>query len=231
MSSKHGAFRKILVFGLRAVLVLIALLAGLILSYRFIEPTSTLMLARNLTGKPVVRHYVPLKAIAWPLLASVIASEDAKFCGHGGVDWNALFSVIDKDSATGPTRGASTIAMQTAKNLFLWPSRSMARKAIEIPIALSLDLAWPKRRVIEVYLNIAEWGDGVFGIEAAAQHYFQKPAAGLDWREAALLATALPNPILRNPLRPSPRHRALASRLSRRVHDPELNLKCVGQVF
>jgi monofunctional biosynthetic peptidoglycan transglycosylase len=107
--------------------------------------------------------------------------------------------------------------MQAAKNLFLWPGRLVVRKALEIPIALLIDLAWSKRRMMENYLNLVEWGDGVFGAEAAAQHYFRKPARALTRGEAALLATALPNPLLRNPGRPSARHRALAARLIGRM--------------
>jgi monofunctional biosynthetic peptidoglycan transglycosylase len=108
--------------------------------------------------------------------------------------------------------------MQVAKNLFLWPGRSYLRKALELPIALYLDLVWPKRRMMENYLNIAEWGPGVFGIEAAARHHFRKAARDLSRQEAALLVAALPNPKLRNPGRPSPRHRNLANRLLVRMN-------------
>ncbi len=128
-------------------------------------------------------------------------------------DWGALREVLGRPGANGPSRGASTIPMQTAKNLFLWPSRSYIRKAIEIPLALLIDLEWPKRRILEVYLNLAEWGKGVFGAEAAARHYFHKGADRLDAREAALLATALPSPGHRNAARPSPRHAGLATRV------------------
>ena len=136
-----------------------------------------------------------------------MASEDARFCQHGGVDWEALRDVVEAADEDGPARGASTIPMQTAKNLFLWPSRSYIRKGLELPVALYLDLIWPKRRMMENYLNIAEWGEGVFGAEAAARRYFGKSARDLTRREAALLATALPNPFRRNPARPSARHR------------------------
>ena len=101
------------------------------------------------------------------LSAAVVVAEDARFCSHGGVDWSALQEALDDED--GPSRGASTITMQTTKNLFLWPSRSYVRKALEIPIAAALNLAWPKRRVLEVYLNVAEWGEGLYGAEAAAR--------------------------------------------------------------
>ena len=198
---------------LRAGFAMALGLSALILVYRFLPPVSTLMLARWLEGETVERYNVPLERISGFLRAAVIVSEDARFCGHNGVDWDALREVLDRPGANGPKRGASTIPMQTAKNLFLWPSRSYLRKAIEIPLALGIDLAWPKRRILEVYLNLAEWGEGVFGAEAAARHYFHKSAERLDAREAALLATALPNPLHRNPARPSPRHAGLAARV------------------
>jgi monofunctional biosynthetic peptidoglycan transglycosylase len=165
----------------------------------------------------VARDAVLLNAVAPALPLAVLASEDARFCRHGGVDWDALRVVLDEADEDGPSRGASTIAMQTAKNLFLWPSRSYVRKGMEIPIALYLGVVWPKRRIMEVYLNIAEWGEGIFGAEAAARRYFGKRARDLNRREAALLVTALPNPILRNPARPSRRHQALAQRLMARM--------------
>jgi monofunctional biosynthetic peptidoglycan transglycosylase len=143
------------------------------------------------------------------------------------VDWGALREVHDHPGAAGPKRGASTIPMQTAKNLFLWPSRSYVRKAIEIPLALLIDLAWTKRRILEVYLNLAEWGDGLFGAEAAARHYFHKSADRLDAREAALLATALPDPRHRNPARPSRRHLWLAARVMARERTASSLAECV----
>ncbi len=135
-------------------------------------------------------------------VASVIASEDAKFCANDGVDWGALHEALS--GPEGPRRGASTITMQTAKNLFLWPGRSVIRKGVEIGMALVLGKAWSKARTIEIYLNIAEWGDGVFGVEAAARRHFHKRASELNAREAALLATALPNPGQARPGAPEP---------------------------
>ena len=193
------------------------LLGILVLVESFEPPVSTLMLVRWIEGKPVQRDYTGLSAIAPVALAAVISSEDERFCRHHGVDWDALHAVMSEAGEVGPSRGASTITMQTAKNLFLWPSRSALRKGIEIAIALGLDRLWSKRRILEVYLNIAEWGDGIFGIEAAARHYFGKSAAELDAREAALLATALPNPVRRNPAHPTALQRRLSSHLMRRA--------------
>src|ERR1700731_1756123 len=212
---------------LGAALALAFGFAALILVYRFLPPISTLMLARSLEGETVERQYVPLERMSGFLRAAVIVSEDARFCEHNGVDWSALRGVLDRAGADGPTRGASTIPMQTAKNLFLWPSRSYVRKAIEIPLALLIDLEWPKRRILEVYLNLAEWGKGVFGAEAAARHYFHKSADRLDAREAALLATALPNPRHRNPARPSWRHGGLATRIMARALTAGPLVECV----
>lgn len=176
---------------------------ALALAYITVPPVSTLMLARWIKGEPTTRIYVPLKEISPNLRGAVIASEDSLFCRHHGVDWSALQEVLDEADEDGPARGASTITMQTAKNVFLWPWRSAIRKGLEIPLALFIDFLWGKRRVLEVYFNIAEWGDGIFGAEAAAQHYFHKSAKQLTLQEAALLASALPNPHLRDPAHPT----------------------------
>ena len=133
-----------------------------------------------------------------------MVSEDGQFCAHHGVDWGELDKVLD--DSDGPSRGASTIAMQTVRNLFLWTSPIYVRKALEIPIALYADLIWTKRRMMEIYLNIAEWGPNIFGIEAAAQHYFGRSAKDLTANQAALLAVTLPNPTGRNPAKPSGAH-------------------------
>ncbi|WP_439497940.1 monofunctional biosynthetic peptidoglycan transglycosylase [Bosea sp. (in: a-proteobacteria)] len=200
---------------LRILLVLtVALVLGLAL-YRFVPAPSTLMIGRWLTLQPVDRQWVPLERISPSLIRAVIAAEDQRFCSHAGVDWVELGSVLDDED--GPSRGASTLTMQTAKNVFLWPGRSYLRKALEIPVAVAIDLVWPKQRIIEVYLNVAEWGDGLYGAEAAAQRYFRKPAARLTGAEAARLAGALPNPILRNPARPSRALQAASGRVQRRM--------------
>lgn len=212
---------------LRASVILGIILAVLIALYRFVPPVSTLMLARWTLGEAVERRYVPLDRIAPSLRTAVIVSEDAHFCRHSGVDWGALREVVTEEGEEGPARGASTIAMQTVKNLFLWPSRSYIRKAVEIPLALLIGLAWPKRHILEVYLNIAEWGEGIFGAEAAARRYFGKSAQALSPREAALLASALPNPRERNPARPSRLHLFLAQRLMARVERDGAAALCV----
>jgi monofunctional biosynthetic peptidoglycan transglycosylase len=165
----------------------------------------------------VDRQYASLDEISPSLPLAVLTAEDSRFCQHHGVDWDALRDVIDAADEDGPSRGASTIPMQVAKNLFLWPGRSYVRKGLELPIALYIDAVWTKRRMMEVYLNIAEWGEGIFGAEAAAQHYFKKSARNLSRTEAALLARALPNPLVRNPAKPTARLRALAGQLRARM--------------
>jgi monofunctional glycosyltransferase len=200
------------------VLAMLALAAALVLGlilFRFVPAPSTLMIGRWLTFQPVERRWVPLTQMSPNLIRAVIAAEDQRFCEHSGVDWVELNSVLEDED--GPSRGASTLTMQTAKNVFLWPGRSYVRKALEIPLAMAIDLAWPKQRIIEVYLNVAEWGDGLYGAEAAAQRYFRKPAARLSPAEAARLAGALPNPILRNPERPTRGLQSAAGRVQRRV--------------
>jgi monofunctional biosynthetic peptidoglycan transglycosylase len=210
-----------------AGLGLLALFIGLVALYAVARPVSTLMLARMVEGKSYQRIYAPLRSIAPTALASVIASEDASFCDNDGVDWGALREVVSGAGEHGPSRGASTITMQTAKNLFLWPGRSTIRKGIEIGMALVLGEAWSKARTLEIYLNIAEWGDGIFGIEAAAQRYFHKSAGQLSPHESALLATALPNPILRSPARPTPLQRRLAGSLEAKARESSELLKCL----
>lgn len=185
----------------RLLLGLLVVFVGLLLFDTMAEPVSTLMLGRWLTGQKVERIAVPLEKISPLLQQAVIASEDARFCLHSGVDWRALRTAVADRQDGGKTRGASTIDMQTVKNLFLFPGRLVLRKALEIPLTLTLNFLWSKPRILSAYLNIAEWGDGVFGAEAAARLYFRKPAANLTPREAALLAAALPNPRKRDPRR------------------------------
>jgi monofunctional biosynthetic peptidoglycan transglycosylase len=194
------------------------LLAGLLwlamaAAHRFVAPPSTLALGRGILGQPVDQRWMPLGAISPELARAVIASEDQLFCQHRGVDFGALEKVLNDED--GPSRGASTITMQVVKNIYLWPGRSYVRKAIEVPMALVVDFLWPKRRVMEVYLNIAEWGDGVFGAEAAARRHFGKPASALTVAEAARLAAALPNPRVADPRYGNGASRRIALRMSK----------------
>jgi monofunctional biosynthetic peptidoglycan transglycosylase len=156
----------------------------------------------------------------------VISSEDGHFCDHHGVDWGELKEAVES-AGDGMARGGSTISMQVVKNLFLWPSRSYVRKALEIPLAYAIEALWPKRRILEIYLNIAEWGPGIFGAEAAARYHFRKSALLLTPREAALLAVSLPNPFERQAGRPGPGTVRLADNLLLRMRAAQANASCV----
>ena len=203
--------RRIFTWLIRIALIGAVLFAASLIWGRFFATPSTLMLARWATGQEVHRDWKPLGAISKSLIDAVIASEDQRYCSHNGVDFIALNEVLSDED--GPSRGASTITMQVSKNLYLWPGRSYLRKGLELPLALILDLAWGKRRVIEVYLNIAEWGDGIYGAEAASQHYYRKSANALAPEEASRLASALPNPITRHAERTSAASRRIRLRM------------------
>jgi monofunctional biosynthetic peptidoglycan transglycosylase len=208
--SRSLAFRllKAAILVVVVFLLLPYLLAPL---YRFVDPVSTLMLWRRATGARVERVWVPLAAMSPALLRSVLVAEDARFCVHRGVDFGELRAAIQDADDISEMRGGSTIAQQTAKNLFLWPGRSVVRKVLEFPLALWLDLVLGKRRLMEVYLNIAEWGpNGEFGADAGAKHAFGKSARDVDAREAALMAAILPNPVRRSAQRPGPGVRRLS---------------------
>ncbi|HKJ74138.1 MAG TPA: monofunctional biosynthetic peptidoglycan transglycosylase, partial [Alphaproteobacteria bacterium] len=138
--------------------------------YRFMEPPVTpLMLLREADGAPILKKWEPLSRISPALQRAVIASEDARFCQHFGFDWSAINGAIDRDAEGGRLYGASTISQQTAKNLFLWPSRTFLRKGIEAYFTVWLEATWPKRRILEMYLNVVEWGNGIYGAEQAAE--------------------------------------------------------------
>jgi monofunctional biosynthetic peptidoglycan transglycosylase len=185
--------------------------------YRFVDPVSTPMLWRWVTGKRVVRMVVPLNRIAPALRLSVIIAEDGTFCRNRGIDLGAIREAMQQSDELGEARGASTITQQTAKNLFLWEGRSFIRKALEFPLALWLNLVLPKRRVLEIYLNIVEWGpNGEFGAEAGARWAFDKSARDLTPAEAAELAAILPNPVRRSARIPSVLVRRLAALYERR---------------
>src|SRR5712675_148546 len=193
------------------LIVLVVLLLPYLLAplYRVGHPVSTLMAWRWLTGAPVSRQWLDFPAISPLLPRSVVASEDAKFCSHRGIDWDALRDVVDDAGDGEVIRGGSTITQQVAKNLFLWPGRSVVRKALEFPLALWIDRVLPKQRILEIYLNIAELGPtGQF--------------AALSPREAALLAAILPNPVRRSARNPSPGVRRLTGTYMVRAQAAEL---------
>jgi monofunctional glycosyltransferase len=203
--------RALLVF---AVIIFVLLLLPYVIAplYRFVQPVSTPMLWRWATGGRVERTFVPLSRIAPTLPLTVILAEDASFCHNHGIDLSAVREALQQaDEDIAEARGGSTITQQTAKNLFFWQGRSFVRKAMEIPLAIWINLVLPKRRVLEIYLNIVEWGPrGQFGAEAAARWAFGKSAHDLTARESAELAAILPNPFRRSARTPSALVRRLA---------------------
>ncbi len=195
--AKASRFRKFLRLMGWAVGGAIALVLLVMLVFRFLNPpTSAFMLGYRLDnpGQPLAHDWVPMAEISPWMPLAVVASEDQRFPYHAGVDFEAIRQAVSEYQAGEGLRGASTITQQTAKNLFLWNGRSFVRKAIEAVLAVGLDGLWPKTRVLEVYLNIAEFGPGIYGVEAASQAYFGKPARQLSESQAALLAAVLPNP-------------------------------------
>jgi monofunctional biosynthetic peptidoglycan transglycosylase len=203
-----------------SVLLLPYLVAPL---YRVGHPVSTLMAWRWVSGAPMSRQWIDLSAMSPALPRSVVASEDAKFCSHHGIDWDALRDVLDDAEDGEVARGGSTITQQVAKNLFLWQGRSLVRKALEFPLALWIDLVLPKQRILEIYLNIAELGpSGQFGAQAGSAYAFGRPASNLSPREAALLAAILPNPVTRSARNPRPGVRRLAGIYMVRAQAAEL---------
>ncbi|MGE0501035.1 MAG: biosynthetic peptidoglycan transglycosylase [Rhizobiaceae bacterium] len=213
------------------VAVVLALVpATLTFAYKpgFVHPVSTLMLKDLVTFQGYDRRWAPLSDIAPVLVRSVVMSEDGQFCWHRGVDWAELNAVVEDFLAGEGARGASTIPMQTVKNLFLWhrPFGSV-RKLVELPIAIWFDYWVSKRRIMEIYLNIAEWGPGIYGIEAAAQHHFGRSAAKLNARQAALLAVTLPNPLGRDPANPSAGMRRLAAAIEKRAAGAGAHVACL----
>ncbi len=222
------ARRAVRVAGYAAACYL-ALVLVLIVVYRFVNPpASTLMLYEGLFGAGARQTWVPLDQISPHLVRAVLVAEDGRFCDHYGIDFAAIGEAIES-ADDGIPRGASTISMQVTKNLFLWQSKSYVRKLVELPLTLIMEFLWPKTRVLEVYLNIAEWGPGVFGAEAAAQHHFNRSAASLSEREAAQLAASLPNPIRRDAGDPGPRLQRKVAVIQNRVRSSGDVAFCIRQ--
>ncbi len=211
--AKRGSRLSRLARGAALALALVLLLPYVLVPlYRVINPISTLMLWRWATGARVERSFVPIERMTPALPVTVIASEDGRFCTHGGIDWREIRERVEDVDEISAARGVSTISQQTAKNLFLWPGRSFLRKGLELPLALWIDLVLPKWRVLEIYLNVAEWGpNGQFGAETGSRYAFNKSARSLTPREAALLAAVLPNPRRRSAKQPGPAVRRLAA--------------------
>lgn len=202
------------------VLALVILLpVGSVLTHAVVPPLTTLlMVERGFAGQPADYRWRKLDDISPRLVEAVIASEDARFCSHSGFDFEAIDEAMKaneraKRRGSGQMRGASTLSQQTAKNVFLWPGRGWVRKGLEAGYTVLIEATWSKRRIVEVYLNVAEWAPGVYGAEAAAQHWFGKSAADLSAREAARLAAVLPSPRRYNASSPGPYVRGRTGRI------------------
>ncbi|MEO1542255.1 MAG: monofunctional biosynthetic peptidoglycan transglycosylase [Pseudomonadota bacterium] len=174
----------------------------LVFAFRWLPPPTTYyVMAEHVRLGKVARRWTPAARMSPHLPVAVIAAEDVKFCAHAGFDFEAIRAAFEDDSRL---RGGSTISQQVAKNVFLWPDRSWLRKGLEAGFTVLIELLWPKARIVEVYLNVAEFGEGVFGAEAAARHHFGRSAADLSAAEAARLAAILPNPKSRSPVSLTP---------------------------
>jgi monofunctional biosynthetic peptidoglycan transglycosylase len=201
-----------------AAIAVLALPAALVLLFAVVPvPATPLMLIRTLEGRGLRKDWVALERMAPALARSVIAAEDATFCAHFGFEREALEKAWASYQRGGRLRGGSTISMQTAKNVFLWPDRTFVRKGLEAWLTLYIEALWSKRRTLEVYLNVVEWGPGVYGAEAAARHHFNKSAADLTAEEAALLAAVLPSPLRWSPAKPGPYVRSRAATIQARA--------------
>ncbi len=204
---------------LTVLMVLGLIVFGGVAILRFLPPPATfLMGVRLIEGEGMDYRWRPLERISPRLVRAVIASEDATFCAHRGFDMKAIERALKanaqaEERGSARIRGGSTISQQTAKNAFLWPGRDWIRKGLEAGYTVLIETAWGKRRIIEVYLNVAEWAPGVYGAEAAARHWFGKSAEDLSAREAARLAAVLPSPRRYNASSPGPYVRRRASRI------------------
>jgi monofunctional biosynthetic peptidoglycan transglycosylase len=193
--------RRILLFLLIIALGFGTLSVAITILFRFVAPpVSALMIERRFDslreGRQYTAHYqwIDFDRIAPTMAAAVIAAEDQNFSSHHGFDWDAIQRAIDYDENGTRVRGASTLTQQTAKNMFLWPKRNWLRKGFEAYFTVLLESCWGKRRILETYLNIVEFGDGIYGVEAASQRFFHKSSSRLTPEDAALLAAVLPNP-------------------------------------
>lgn len=188
-----------------AALLLLSLL--LVLPFKWLNPPLTMVMAeRWLTAEadlPIQKQWLDWQQIPKHAALAVVASEDQRFPQHMGFDVKAIQQALKERERRGELRGASTISQQVARNMYLWTGRSWLRKGIEAWFTLLIELIWGKQRILEVYLNIAEWGPGVFGLQAASQYHFAKPASQLSAMQAALLASSLPSPLRYDPARPA----------------------------
>lgn len=208
-------------FLLIALAALVLLPLGGVIAHRFLPvPITWLMVQRLFEGEGLRRDWKPIDKIDRDLVYAVIAAEDARYCEHRGFDMEAIQKALRaNERRPNRLRGGSTISQQTAKNVFLWPDRSWVRKGLEAGYTVLIETVWGKRRIVEVYLNVAEWGPGVYGAEAAARHWFGKSASNLTRREAARLAAILPSPRRYKAAAPGPYVRRRGGRVQAQIDD------------
>ena len=210
------------------ILILLAMPLVLLPLYVFVNPlVTTVMLLKALGGAGIDKTWTGIEEISPRLVRAAITSEDQRFCSHHGIDWMEVQNALDDED--GRFRGASTITMQTVKNLFLWTGRSWVRKALEAPLALYAEFFLSKRRIMEIYLNIVEWDEGIYGAGAASAHYFGVPPARLSTAQAARLAAVLPSPATRDAGNPGPGTARLARRIAGRMAAGQADATCVTQ--
>lgn len=202
----------------KAIIGLVAFSLLWVVAYRLLNPPTTYLMIRDrVNGVEVKQTWVGLGQMSRHIPRAVIAAEDSRFCEHRGFDVAAIEKAMAANESGKKLRGGSTISQQTAKNVFLWPGRTMVRKGLEAWFTALIELIWGKPRIMEVYLNVAEFGRGVFGVEAASRHYFQKSAKNLSRQEAARLAAILPQPIKRDAAAPGRYTKRYANRIASRT--------------
>jgi monofunctional biosynthetic peptidoglycan transglycosylase len=217
--------RRLITLVMLSVLLLMLASAGAVLAWRWMDPaTTSFILQRKVSelmaggsARDVEQRWVAWDAISPYAGIAVIASEDQRFAEHWGFDLDSIQDAIEEREGGGRSRGASTISQQVAKNLFLWPGRSWLRKGLEAYFTVLIELLWSKQRILEVYLNVAQFGDRIFGVDAASRRFFGKRASALSAREAALLAAVLPNPMRMRADDPSPYVRERARWIQRQM--------------
>jgi monofunctional biosynthetic peptidoglycan transglycosylase len=223
---RRSALRRAVRLAAFALLAILFVPVALLPVYAIVNPPfGTVMLWKALAGASIDKDWTPLERISPHLIRAVLSAEDARFCAHDGIDFVELQNALE--DGDGRLRGASTLTMQTVKNLFLWSNRDYVRKGLEAPLAFYADLVLSKRRIMEIYLNIAEWGDGVYGAEAAARRHFNVSAADLSASRAALLAAVLPSPLTRDAGHPSEAVRRAARRIAARAEQSGAYVGCV----
>lgn len=213
---KFGVARRIWRFLWKTAMVLFIFSILITILYKWINPPITpLMVIRKVQNDaPIEKKWKSIDKISYHLVDCAVASEDNFFLAHNGIDLGAIEKAIDESKKGKRQRGASTISQQTAKNVFLWPQHSWVRKGLEVYFTGLIEIFWSKERIMEVYLNIIEMGNGIYGAEAASQHYFHKSAANLSLYQAALITACYPAPLKRNPAKPTAYLAGRASHIS-----------------